>query len=102
MKTAIQLLIAVRRQISNKKGPQNKGNRIFKRCDQACKPSSVVCDNLSRQDVAVLLKPPFGSAGPAVTFQSVLHRIGFTEPGRLRPAGELLPRLSILTGKTRR
>ena len=66
--------------------------------DQAGKPSSVVCDNLSRQDVAALLQPPVGSAGPTITPQSVLHRIGFTWQRGLPRPGELLPRLSTLTG----
>ena len=77
----------------------SKETAISQRCDQTYKPSSVVCDNLSRQDVAALLKPPFGSAGPTITFLSVLHRIGFTQPERSRSAGELLPHLSILTGR---
>ena len=68
--------------------------------DQADKPSSVVCDNLSRQDVAALLQPPVGSAGPTITPQSVLHRIGFTWRRGLPRPGELLPRLSTLTGQS--
>ena len=41
--------------------------------------------------------PPFGTAGPTITSRSVLHRVGFTWPPGLPDAGELLPRLSILT-----
>ena len=44
----------------------------------------------------------YGSVGPTITFQSVLHRIGFTWQRSLLRSGELLPRLSILTGKSRR
>ena len=82
---------------NNSKNPQSLNSGGF--CDQACKPSSVVCDNLSRQDVAVLLQPPVGSVGPTIAPQSVLHRIGFTWRQGLPCPGELLPRLSILAGE---
>ena len=70
--------------------------------EKTCKPSSVVCDNLSRRHVAMPLKPPVGSVGPTITSQSVLHRIGFTWQRGSPRSGELLPRLSTLTGKIRR
>ena len=70
--------------------------------EKTCKPSSVVCDNLSRRHVAMPLKPPVGSVGPTITSQSVLHRIGFTWQRGSPRSGELLPRLSTLTGKSRR
>ena len=57
---------------------------------------------LSRRSVATTLKPQFGKRRANVSFQSVLLRIGFTGPHSLLRAGELLPRLSTLTDKSRR
>ena len=72
-------------------------------CDQACKPGSVVDSHLSWPDVAIRLTPPPRDApGRAVCPSTVLLRIGFTGPRSLPRAGELLPRLSTLTGKSRR
>ena len=69
-----------------------------------CKPGSVqsyLCDDhLSRPIVAYWLKPLVGTHRANVLFLSALHRIGFTDGVRLRPRGELLPRLSTLTEKS--
>ena len=68
-------------------------------CDQAYKPGSVVDSHLSWPDVAVRLTPPPRNAqGYAECSSTVLLRIGFTGPRGLPRAGELLPRLSTLTG----
>jgi len=86
---------------------------IIKQSEQACKPSSVVESNhLSSGAIADAVMPPVGNsaeqAGPASSGtvnsdscagipRSVLLRIGFTGRGGSPRAGELLPRLSILT-----
>ncbi len=49
-----------------------------------------------------LTPPPRNAQGYASCSSTVLLRIGFTGPRGLPRAGELLPRLSILTGKSRR
>ena len=68
------------------------------KCDQAYKPSSVVDSHLSWPGVATRLAPPPRNAqGYASCSSTVLLRIGFTGPRGLPRAGELLPRLSILT-----
>ena len=75
--------------------------RLHKRCDQACKPSSVVNSHLSWPDVAITARRHLlgtRRAG-AIRSSAVLLRIGFTQPRSLLRAGELLPRLSTLTGK---
>ena len=70
--------------------------------EQTCKPSSVFDSHLSRPHISIRLKPRHGIkyAGPArvktTPSVSVLHQVGFTWPDGLPPAGELLPRLSIL------
>ena len=75
----------------------------FSKCDQAYKPSSVVDSHLSWPGVATRLAPPPRNAqGYAKCSSTVLLRIGFTGPRSLPRAGELLPRLSTLTGKSRR
>ena len=53
--------------------------------------------HLSRRPVTRPLQPPFETHRAGVSFQSALHRIGFTWPHSLLRAGELLPRLSTLT-----
>ena len=59
--------------------------------------------HLSWPDVAIRLTPPPRNAqGYAECSSTVLLRIGFTGPRGLPRAGELLPRLSTLTGNTRR
>ena len=80
-----------------------------RKSEQACKPSSVIESNhLSCGSIADAVMPPVGDsaeqAGPAyaVVPRSVLLRIGFTGRGGSPRAGELLPRLSILTGHARR
>ena len=68
-------------------------------CDQTYKPSSVVNSHLSWPGVATTAHATFSKrAGQALScFSAVLLRIGFTQPYSLLHAGELLPRLSILT-----
>ena len=70
-------------------------------CDQTYKPSSVVNSHLSWPGVATTAHATFSKrAGQALScFSAVLLRIGFTQPRSLLRAGELLPRLSTLTGK---
>ena len=75
---------------------------FFKIAERTYKPSSVVCDNLSRRRIAAPLKPPFGSTGPVIASQLVLHRIGFTWQQGSPCSGELLPRLSTLAVVKRR
>ena len=43
-----------------------------------------------------------GRGGPPSCLHSILHRVGFTSRASRQAAGELLPRLSILTARTRR
>ena len=67
---------------------------------QACKRSSVFSSHLSRMSVAGHLKrfnPETGRAAPLFPY-SILLQMGFTEPDSRLSAGELLPRLSTLTG----
>ena len=67
-------------------------------CNRACKPGSVVDSHLSRRTVARALQPPpRRQPGQALCSSTVLLRIEFTAPRCLHAAGELLPRLSILT-----
>ena len=71
--------------------------------DQAYKPGSVSNSNLSGPLVAEGFKPPGrGPPGKRYLLFAVLLRIGFTQPHGLPHAGELLPRLSILTARGRR
>ena len=49
-----------------------------------------------------LMPPPQDAPGRRMCPSAVLLRIGFTGPRSLLRAGELLPRLSILTAKARR
>ena len=64
------------------------------------KPSSVVNNHLSWIYVAANLHATsIGAAEQAYAPAAVLLRIGFTWPYGLPHAGELLPRLSILTAK---
>ena len=74
---------------------------LFKKCDQAYKPSSVLSSHLSWLDVTVTAQCHLLEARRANVFRfsAVLLQIGFTEPYGLPYAGELLPRLSILTVK---
>jgi len=67
--------------------------------DQACKPSSVVNSHLSWPDVAITAQCHLLGTRRADAWSpsAVLLRIGFAEPRGLPRAGELLPRLSILT-----
>ena len=65
----------------------------------ACKPGSVVDDDLSWRRVAARLQPPFGTRRAAALSQLALLRIGFTWQCGCPHPGELLPRLSILTAK---
>ena len=58
--------------------------------------------HLSRPHVAVRLKPPVEAHRANGSLQSALLRIGFAGPHGLPCAGELLPRLSTLTGQGRR
>ena len=73
--------------------------------EQACKPSSVLDSHLSRPYISARLKPLTKirrASAPLKhrdTFVSVLHRVGFTGPVSRLTAGELLPRLSILTAE---
>ena len=70
-------------------------------CDRTYKPSSVVNSHLSWPDVAITARRHLlgtRRAG-AIRSSAVLLRIGFTQPRSLLRAGELLPRLSTLTGK---
>ena len=70
---------------------------------RSCKPSSVVNNHLSWICVAAdLFATSIGAAEQAYAPAAVLLRIGFTWLCRLRHTGELLPRLSILTCKSRR
>ena len=91
---------------SRKKNPPGSFYGVspfFTKCDQAYKPSSVVDSHLSWPDVATRLTPPPRNAqGYASCSSTVLLRIGFTGPRGLPRAGELLPRLSTLTGISRR
>ena len=71
--------------------------------DQAYKPGSVSNSNLSGPLVAEGFKPPGrGPPGKRYLLFAGLLRIGFTQPHGLPHAGELLPRLSILTVQKRR
>ena len=92
-----------------KSGTRPKPSRSFSshidldmRCDQVCKPSSVLNDHLSRPGIAPRLQPPFKARRASVSLSLVLLRIGFTGPRGLPRAGELLPRLSTLTALRRR
>ena len=72
-------------------------------CEPVCKPGSVLNDHLSvacrcRQAQAASMERP----GRPVCSSTALLRIEFTAPTCLHAAGELLPRLSTLTGKSRR
>ena len=70
-------------------------------CKRACKPGSVLEDShLSRPAVADRLKPPprDGRAGLCVP-PRCCSGIEFTATDCSQPSGELLPRLSTLTGR---
>ena len=76
------------------------GTACSKSCDQVYKPSSVLNSHLSWPVVADrLTPPPWNAQGNAKCSSTVLLRIGFTGPRGLPRAGELLPRLSTLTGQ---
>lgn len=66
------------------------------------KPSSVVDDHLSRLPVTRQLQRRRGAAGNRIMPHCVLHQVGFTARTSRQAVGELLPRLSSLTGKSRR
>ena len=69
-----------------------------KRCDQVCKPSSVLDSHLSWPDVAIAARCHLLGTRRAGAWcpSAVLLRIGFAEPRGLPRAGGLLPRLSTL------
>ena len=77
------------------------GTFLFKGCDQAYKPSSVVNSHLSWPGVTATAQCHLLGTrrADAVSSSAVLLRIGFAEPRSLLRAGELLPRLSTLTAK---
>ena len=86
----------------------NKQRERILWCDQVCKPGSVFDNHLSvaarcHAALATYLNMRRASAvrlpGP---FHAVLLQIGFTWPPGHPDAGGLLPRLSTLTGKSRR
>ena len=70
-----------------------------KRVSQAYKPSSVVDGHLSRPAVTGRLQRLPGSAAGHRIFASILHQVGFASRTSRQAAGELLPRLSILTSR---
>ena len=70
-----------------------------RRVSQACKPSSVVDGHLSRPTVTGRLQRLPGSAAGHRIFPSILHQVGFASRTSRQAAGELLPRLSILTSQ---
>ena len=85
--------------------PQLCGIALKSKTDeQTCKPGSVVeGGHLSTPSVAERLSPSVGELRRAgVCPLSMLLRIGFTGPHGLPCAGELLPRLSTLTCRSRR
>ena len=61
------------------------------------KPGSVLDGHLSRPRVTARLKRSRRTRRAAGTPPCILHRVGFTSPACYQAAGELLPRLSILT-----
>ena len=61
------------------------------------KPGSVVDDHLSRPYITVRFLPPLRPSGQRSVSYTVLLRMGFTRPPNYPGAGELLPRLFILT-----
>ena len=63
---------------------------------QPGKPGSVYDNHLSRICVSTDLKPSPKARGPRLPSTTLL-RVGFTRPSCLHSAGELLPRLFILT-----
>jgi hypothetical protein len=65
---------------------------------RADKPSFVVSGHLSRPKVTSWLQRSTGNCdGQPQNVPSILHQVGFTERSSRHAAGELLPRLSILT-----
>ena len=74
-------------------------NGDIQRCDQACKPSSVVNSHLSWPGVTAAARCHLHGTRRADAYcpSAVLLRIGFAEPCSSPHAGELLPRLSTLT-----
>ena len=84
--------------ILGKTGSCCKKRSSFLFCDRYCKPGSVIDSHLSRRTVAGTLKPPpRRRSGKPYVSSTVLLRIEFTAPQCSHAAGELLPRLSILT-----
>ena len=69
---------------------------FFKR-ERDHKPGSVLDGHLSRPRVTARLKRSRRTRRAADMPPCILHRVGFTSPACYQAAGELLPRLSILT-----
>ena len=65
----------------------------IKKNGQVCKPGSVLDDHLSRRNISARSSGPLPGQGRAAPLcPPTLLRMGFTQPPRLRDAGELLPR----------
>lgn len=67
-------------------------------CKQTYKPGSVLTAIYLDLPLPASSSHLLGTAGQAICSPTVLLRIEFTGPNRSRPAGELLPHLSTLTG----
>ena len=71
-------------------------------CERAHKPSSVLGDHLSRPHVAMEAPAIAGTRRAPHVSHCILHQVGFTARTSRQAAGELLPRLSILTRRRKR
>ena len=99
----LPIVLSIAHLFGIEKRKRNSGPPLFPLYlrEQNCKPGSVSDSHLSRRTVAGTLKPPRERPGQPIAPIPVLLRIEFTASDCSQPMGELLPRLSTLTRRSR-